>query len=429
VAPISPAAVAGTAAVRSAASDPLALTAVKLSGPPAALVDDAADGKVFVVVSDVMASGVGTVVTLRAKDGKVLGSTSLTGASNHLQAVIICPTCMALDTRSGRVFVLSSYLNASSKAGGIGSAGAYVFMLDTSSGRIENAAALSPANPSTGGFWPYILVDESANRVLSTSGPNNRLSVLDATTGKLLHTVRFPNADPDPQGIEPLAVDRHDGGVLVEAPEGLVLVDEHTGNPLRTIHLPDGQGLASEPPAVVDGQRGRAVVSVDSPDPAHGSGYAVETLDLAHNKLVGTPIPGGNTAATPLLLDQQTGLALVVDEPADAPDQSNVSIVDDTTGKAISGVSAAVGQGAAGITAAVNPITGHGLVVQAAGQFQGPIILAVEDLHTGAQLSYLTIAGETDYATPGIVVDGPTRHVFVTDPSENSVIMYDASKL
>jgi hypothetical protein len=88
-----------------------------------------------------------------------------------------------------------------------------------------------------------------------------------------------------------------------------------------------------------------------------------------------------------------------------------------------------MGQGAATIAAAINPITGHGLVEQAAGQFQGPIILSAEDLHTGAHLSYLTIAGETDYATPGIAVDVPTRHVFVTDPSANSVIMYDASKL
>jgi hypothetical protein len=67
--------------------------------------------------------------------------------------------------------------------------------------------------------------------------------------------------------------------------------------------------------------------------------------------------------------------------------------------------------------------------VQAAGQFQGPIELEVEDLRTGKLLAAPSLAGETDYVTPGIVVDVPTHHVLLTDPSENSVAIFDATKL
>src|SRR5271157_1008085 len=101
-------------------------------------------------------------------------------------------------------------------------------MLDAATGRLLGSTALRPNNP-TGGAASHILADDRTNRVFSTSEANNRLSVLDATTGKLLYTVAFPNAKPDPEAVEPLGVDSRDSGVLVHAPDGLVLVDERTG--------------------------------------------------------------------------------------------------------------------------------------------------------------------------------------------------------
>jgi hypothetical protein len=86
---------------------------VRLSAEPAAVVDDAPGGRVFVVTSTNGRQSQAAVVTLRARDGKILATTPLFATPRRLPAAVSCFTpCMApVDGRSGRVFVLSPYLN------------------------------------------------------------------------------------------------------------------------------------------------------------------------------------------------------------------------------------------------------------------------------------------------------------------------------
>jgi DNA-binding beta-propeller fold protein YncE len=375
-----------------------------------------------------------SVAILRAADGKIVATTPLTATRQGLQPYVSCPTCMALDPRSDRLLVLGEGLNTPDHS----STSGYVFVLNAVSGRLLAAVALGP-NDTTQAGAENIVVDERTNRVFSTSEATNTLSVLDATTGKLLHTVTCHNAGPDAEAVEPLGVDSRDGGVLVQTPDGgLAMVDERTGALLRYLPLP-GAGLGANPPAVVDSLRGRAVVSVAGPPPTddptpNGDSYAIATIDLSNGKVIGVAEREENNTL-PLILDARTGTALLYVNPAPNVDTylpATVDALDDATGQATAGVSVAALSACSGVGATVNPLTGHALLVQAVGGDDGlgATSLLVENLHTGAQLAALSLPGvREENQVPSVVVDAPTRHVFVASPAAQSIFIYDATKL
>jgi DNA-binding beta-propeller fold protein YncE len=419
---------AGTA---SAASQ----TTVSVSAVPGALADDLRTGRVFVVTRNPVRRFTGAVVVLDAGSGKVLASVPLGVPNPHgvatsgqrLPVGVTCRECIAVDDRNGRVFVLSPGLPGAPDSPT--HPPAYLFMFDGTSGRLLATTSLVVRFGSAY-FDSVLVVDNTTNRVFSANGGTNRLSVLDATTGKLLKTVVFPNhQSPDPSPVLPLGVDSRDGWVLVSAPDGPVVVDEHTGKVVRPIRLPGSQGLDE---GLVDGSRGRAVLSVtvDHLDQEYNDelSFAVETIDLATGKVVG--MLGASNAGHLLALDAQTGHALVFyASPRGSPLPGYLSMMDDTTGAARGGFALPGESDTAEAAATVNPVTGHALVVVADDEFGGPTHLLVVDLHTGKKLRDIPIAGVPGYAQPSIVVDGPTHHVFVTNPSLNSVTRLDGTKL
>ena len=410
-----------------AGAAPPAGTTVRLPAEPQGLADAAATGRVFAVSQSRAARGGATVAVLRAGDGKLLSSVALTavypaaGAAGgtRLPAVVFCATCTAVDQRSGRVFVFSRSLQ---DRGGYPVGSARVFMLDAATGHVLASTALQVPAPNPI-YASSIIVDARTNRVFSATGSATRMGVLDATTGRLLHTVVFPNHQgPDASPAVPLGVDSRDGWVLVRAPDGLVAVDERTGKPVRSFRLPSGLGVVVA--GLIDRRRGRVVLSLTNAD---------ETIDLRSGKVVG-PVYGGGAqddhpltrADHPLALDQRSGRAVLV---AEDPIPPTVAVVDDTTGASIPGMALTGADPGFSVAGAINTITGHALIAAAADQFVGPILLQVEDLRTGRESGRVSFAGAPNYAGFNIAVDGPTRHVFVTTPSLNSVTMLDATKL
>jgi DNA-binding beta-propeller fold protein YncE len=393
---------------------------------PIALADDPRTGRVFVVTIDPVTRFNAAVVDLDASSGRVLATIPLVvphprGKAGSGRRLPVSESGIAVDERSGRVFVLSGGLpgapNSATKPP------ADMFMFDGTSGKLLAITSLKVRFP-VAGFPPAVVVDARTNRVFSVNGDTNSLSVLDATTGQLLHTVVFPNhqSPPEPSPAVPLGVDGRDGWVLVNAPDGPVAVDERTGKAIHAIRLPDSQVLWY---SLVDGRRGRAVLAVAS-EHDDAVDFADETIALATGKVVGE-VYGGETQADHLLaIDERFGRVVVVNESTIPPE---ASVIDDTTG------SFSPAMGLVGtdpnfmIAGAVNPVTGHALVVAASDPLVGPIFLQVQDMRTGKQLAMLRVAGAPNGYGCSVAVDGPTRHVFVGNPSLSSVTMYDATKL
>lgn len=393
---------------------------------PIALADDPRTGRVFVVTIDPVTRFKSDVVVLNAASGKVLASVQLDvpdprGKARSGRRLPVGALGIAVDERSGRVFVLSGGLPDTQDSPTKSSAN--MFMFDGTSGRLLATTSLVVPFADVG-FPPSVIIDARTNRVFAANGGTNSLSVLNATTGRLLHTVVFPNhqSPPEPSPAVPLGVDSRDGWVLVRAPDGPVAVDERTGKAVRAIRLPDSQVLWY---GLVDGRRGRAVLAV-AEKRGDAWDFADETIDLATGKVVGQ-VYGGETQADHLLaIDERFGRVVVVNESTITPE---ASVMDDTTGL-FSPAMGLVGTDPNFLIAgAVNPLTGHALVVAASDPLVGPIFLQVQDMRTGKQLAMLRLAGMPNGYGCSVAVDGPTRHVFVGNPSLSSVTMYDATKL
>jgi len=122
------------------------------------------------------------------------------------------------------------------------------------------------------------------------------VSVLDATTGRLLHTTRagkVPHA---------LAIDRQTGhAFVVNYSDGTVsMLDDVTGALIRTDHA----GISPEA-VTVDERTGRAFVT------ANGNGYGIVTvLDTRSGAILRSVRVGERPDAT--VVDEQAGRALVV---------------------------------------------------------------------------------------------------------------------
>ena len=392
-----------------------------------AFADDPHTGRVFVVTVDPVTRFNVTMVVLDAGSGRVLASVPLgvpdpRGASAGRPRPVgaVCPGCIAVDDRTGRVFVLSPGLPG--VPDNPAHPPAYVFMFDATSGRLLTITNLG-VQSAAAYFFPAIVVDAGTNHVFSANGGTNRLSMLDATTGRLLRTIVFPNhISPDPSPVAPFGTDSRDGWVLVSAPDGPARVDGGTGRAMGAFHLPDSQALDG---GLVDGQRGRAVLAVAG-DRAGNVDYAYETIDLATGKLIGPVYGGGTQAAHLLAIDQRSGRVVAENN---SPIPPALDVVDDTTGISIGGMDLTGASVTSPVSAIVNPTTGHALVTEALDQIAGPTFLLVEDLRTGKQLGKQPMAGAPNGLGCSIVVDGPTRHVFVANPSLNSVTMLDATKL
>jgi hypothetical protein len=301
-------------------------------------------------------------------------------------------------------------------------------MLDATTGRVLAITTLHVGEADT--VYPSAtVVDARTNRVFVGYGAANRMSVLDATTGKLLQTAIFANYNPpQPEPALPLGVDGHDHRVVVLAPNGLATVDEKTGGDTRYIKTPHAESEVGGGNGVVDGMRGRAMLSEgDVRD--HEITHYIETVDLNNGRIIRSLIFGPMVGHL-LVADERSERSLVfVSGSIKSPLPAYLTVLNEVTGDIAVTFPLGGGGATAQAAAIVNPITRHGLVLWENDEIMGPTRLAVVDLHSGKKLQDLPVQGVTMNAAPAIVADAPTHHVFITNASANTVTMLDGAQL
>lgn len=209
--------------------------------------------------------GANTVAVLDTRTGRRVGTVRVNGN----------PSAMAVDERTGRVFVYSD-------GDGFPGYTKLVSTLDDASGRLLRAVVVAhdphgPTMPSQG--TGDIVVDDQSGRVFVSSTYAESVSMLDATSGRLLRTVGGTRPGP-------MAVDTHtrcvfilDGGRGASAGAVMVL-DSATGRVLGRTPLGRlNPGLLVTP--IVDARTGRVFV-------ANNAGGTVSTLDATTGRLLRT---------------------------------------------------------------------------------------------------------------------------------------------
>jgi len=355
---------------------------------PGPIAIDSRTGRAFVVDSGQYGGPAGSVSILDTATGKVLGSTP----------VEVAPAAIAVDVSSSRVFVVNSQMHSSKGPHGT------VSMLDAHSGRLLHTIRV--------GAIPFdVAVDEEANRafVLNTyfstytqddgqipHSTDANVSVLDATTGRVLRTVDLgPNPAPS---LNPhtIAVDVLHGRVYVPGDAGLSVLDARSGALVRIFpHLGTVQALDEKTGyAFVYGGKGTIVFDVKRGKVARtiagvyvyggvvdrrngrivgtSARAAITLLDAGSGRIVRTVplsqyhLPAAFAQPFPALLaeDEGHGRALVafpgpVDSEYIPTGNGLLAVVDDRTGALVRTIPV----GRSPRAAAVDPATGHAFIV------------------------------------------------------------------
>ncbi len=362
---------------------------------PGPIAIDSRTGRAFVASDGQYGNTDGSVSMLDAATGKVLGSTT----------VGVAPAAIAVDVSSSRVLVVNSQLHSSKGPRGT------VSMLDARDGRLLRTIRV--------GAIPFdVVVDEGTNRafVLNTyfstytqgdgqvqHSTNANVSVLDATTGRVMRTIDLgPN--PAPFLGHALALDGRRHVVFVPAFAGLSLLDARSGLLLRTLpklgrvqavdevsgyifvynYTPayDSYDYPGKQTIVFDPYRGRVVrtvagVYVFLQDHRAGriigsSARALYLLDAHSGRIARTirlsqyhlPPAFAQPGPTLLAVDQVRGRALVafagpVDSQYTPTGNGLLAVVDDRTGALVRTVP--VGRNP--LVATVDPASGHAFIV------------------------------------------------------------------
>jgi DNA-binding beta-propeller fold protein YncE len=393
----------------------LVLRVIPLHGLPLRMTDDAATGRLFVLTEDVNAPyAASSIALLDARTGTILTTITLTThGPDGVMATLPISGDIAIDAHNGRAFVLSQgpfYRKGDTTGLGI------VFMLDAKTGRELQATPLD-LGPASVVMPSNLLVDEQVNRVFVGYGGVAKISVLDATTGRILHTARYPASD---EGAGPIGVDTRDHRLVIGTNRGIAIANETTAESPR--YVPQTQYVGN---AYVDGRRG--LLLAISGDVASQAGFAI--ADLASGKVLHAIIVGSGSQV--LTMDQASGRAVVF-----APEYhgvlgagSSYSIIDEVSGHEVGGTLSLMGTNpiAALADAAINPTTRHVVVTTSDNPLSGPVHLDVIDLYSGKILRVIRMP-----STPGVpilAVDAPTRHVFLANRMNNTITIYDGAKL
>jgi len=203
-------------------------------GPwPTALALDQRTGHAFV-----LNSGNNTVSVIDARTGALV-HTAVVGAFPGALVQSGYTRAIAVNSRGGRVFIGTYGRNS----------GGGITTLDAATGQVVGATAVA-ASPSG------MLVDEQANRLFVSSDAvvaTNLVSVLDATSGALLHTVTFD------QGVRMVAVAANGARVVAASEAAVNLLDPRTGALLHTVGAPALRGHLSS--IAVNNRAGRIFVA------------------------------------------------------------------------------------------------------------------------------------------------------------------------
>jgi hypothetical protein len=354
-------AVLAAVALRYPEPGPPAVRTVALEGWPSAVAVDTRTAHAFIASSDVV-----------HHTGRVSVLDTATGTIVRTVVVPAFPTAVAMgaaprhSATGARVFV------AGYSANGRGC----VYMLDARSGRILRTVVVY-RDPS--GAAPTavvgLVVDEQTDRAfvagyLPGSGFRGIVSMLDATSGRLLRTVRI--------GTHPaaLVVDRRAGRVFVASAGGVGVLDARRGVLLRTLAL-------SAPPAAmaVDERRRRIFIGTTGPPPGMGlpSGTAhVSVLDAS----------GGTVITTVPLSASASALA-----------------VDEVSGHALVGTMGGVDSQGHGMAGRVRVLDGRrGAVLRTVLVGQSPVVMAVDGRHGRIVVGTRDTTAETPAPTGRVLV-------------------------
>ncbi len=307
---------------------------------PAAIAVDVSSSRVFVVNSQLHSSKGphGTVSVLDARSGSLL-RTIRVGA---------IPLDITVDERTNRAFVLNSYFsNDTQNEGQIPHAtDANVSVLDATTGRVLHTVDLGP-NPAPGLGRAFFL-DARHGRVYVSESAG--LGILDASSGALLHV--FPGLG----SVQ--ALDEQTGRAFVYAPQGMRVLDTQRGTVIRTIRGIYAYG------GVMD-RLDRRVIGTSAQ-------AAITLLDVGAGRIVGVvplsryhlPAVFAKPFPTVLAIDERRHHALVafpgpVDSQYTPTGNGLLAVVDDRTGALVRTVP--VGRNP--LTAAVDPATGRAFVV------------------------------------------------------------------
>jgi len=213
--------------------------------------------------------GGNTVTVIDTRTGRHVGTIHVNGN----------PSAMAVDERTGRVFVYSD-------GDGFPGYTKLVSTLDGASGRLLRAVVVAhdprgPNMPSQGAG--DIVVDDQSGHVFVSSAYADSVSMLDATSGRLLRTVGGTRPGP-------MAVDTHTRRVFVLNGGGgtsngvVTILDSATGRVVG--NTPVGR-LALPVTPVVDTRTGRVFVANDG-----GGTGSVSVLDARSGALLRTVTVG-----------------------------------------------------------------------------------------------------------------------------------------
>jgi len=371
------------------------------SGPVAvSMTIDARAGRVVIINHDK------SVSALDARTGRFLYTVPSGGAS---QQVVV-------NTRTGRIFVSNWGDFAVSPRRpdvDVFKGGNTVTVIDTRTGRHVGTIHVN-GNPST------MAVDERTGRVFVYSdgdgfpGYTKLVSTLDGASGRLLRAVvvaHDPHGQHMPsQGGGDIVVDDQSGRVFVSSTyaDSVSMLDATSGRLLRTV------GGTHPGPMVVDTHTRRVFVLNGGNNGGGTSNGAVTILDSATGRVVGnTPVGRLALPVTPVV-DTRTGRVFVAN---DGGGTGSVSVLDARSGALLRTVTV----GPHPFVMAVDGRSSRVFVtslgaMDAAGHLTGPGSVSVLDARNGALLRTLPVGVE-----PAVVaVDERAGRAFVVNVAGDS---------
>lgn len=351
--------------------------------------------------SDPAALPITALSVLNADTGTLLRTTTLR-ASVHVDPGTRAPA-LATDARCGSTFIL---LN-----GGSGRP-ATVMVLETATGRPLRRIAVGPEALA-------LAVDARDGRVFVAGARDT--TILNAATGVVMRTIR--------RGGAALAVDERRGVVFLLGRSGLVALDARDGAVLRAVTLPQDAVRANA--LAADPQAGRILVGVDV-----GTGVSgIATYDEVTGRLVHQIDQAGGS---PIAVDSATGRVFVVNNQVGHTAGGSVIIfmVDVHSGRLVNTINADTYDGlGVAVTEVVALSAGRLLVASysppAAPGPGGPptTSIAILDARSGYVLGHVAAGAGSPAAAPSLVIDEQTKRVFVANPDDKTISVFDLARL
>lgn len=289
------------------------LTRVRVGPYPTGLAVDERSSRVFVLNQEPRTTGLGRVSTLDSRTGRVLGTVTVGRGARTL----------AVDESANRAFVLNAGLvdPRSVTRYGLGS----VSVLDATTGRLLRTTPV--------GDGPLeLLVDERRGHVLVTTNSypfgffmpgvpqlHDAVRVLSAHTGALLHTIVVPKGvvfGPRQLALDPTSGDLFTlGGSDITSCRRVNVcvtrIDTTTGAVRATFSPPiKSEDSLEITTLALDPRAGRLLVHVSD---GRGFNYLVVFATTTGRALMTTPLGGGPLVA--LVVDPRQGRAVVVSPP------------------------------------------------------------------------------------------------------------------